>query len=114
MSFSELCNSIFERASSDYHQKDDVDAAMPQPYESGTIEADLYQKCWIDAVQWHLEDIIRDPGIDPVRALALKRRIDRSNQDRTDTVEKIDNYFRDKYREVKPLEGALINTESPA
>ena len=79
-----------------------------------TIEYYLYLKNWIDAVQWHFEDIIRDPQIDPVEALALKRRIDKSNQDRTDLVELIDSYFLDKYKAVKPLSDATINTESPA
>ena len=78
------------------------------------MEADLYRKCWIDTVQWHLEDIIRDPAIDPAAALRLKRRIDRSNQERTDLVEDIDSRLRDMYKDVKPLPGATINTESPA
>ena len=71
-------------------------------------------KCWIDTVQWHYEDIIRDPHIDPTEALALKRRIDRSNQDRTDLVEEIDSYFRQYYSHVMPLADARLNTESPA
>ena len=87
---------------------------MNNPYERGTIDYNLYMKCWIDTVQWHFEDIIRDPHIDPIEALNLKRRIDRSNQDRTDLVEEIDSYFRHKYCEVKPLPEARLNTESPA
>jgi hypothetical protein len=114
MTFTELAYSIFRRAIDDYHLTDDVDAPMPCPYESGTIEADLYRKNWIDTVQWHLEDIIRDPDINPVEALTLKRRIDKSNQDRTDLVEQIDSYFRQIYSEVKPLPTARLNTESPA
>ena len=78
------------------------------------MDASLYRKCWIDTVQWHLEDIIRDPGIDPAAALQLKRRIDRSNQERTDLVEEIDSQLREKYKDVKPLPEATINTESPA
>ena len=74
----------------------------------------LYRKCWIDTVQWHYEDIIRDPQIDPVAALTLKRQIDASNQDRTDMVEYIDSYFLDQYKEVTPKTTATINTESPA
>lgn len=105
---------IFEESTRDYHKTDCVDAPSPNPYEESTIEHTLYAKNWIDAVQWHLEDIIRDPEIDPVAALALKRRIDKSNQDRTDMVEEFDTYFRDKYKDVKVLEGATINTESPA
>lgn len=114
MSFSEQCNKIFQRAIDDYHIHDDIDTPINNPYDEGTIENRLYLKCWIDTVQWHFEDIIRDPNIDPMEALALKRRIDRSNQDRTDLVEQIDSYFRQKYSEVKVLPEARINTESPA
>ena len=114
MSFSEQCNKIFQRAIDDYHVHDDIDTPINNPYDDGTIENRLYLKCWIDTVQWHFEDIIRDPNIDPMEALALKRRIDRSNQDRTDLVEQIDSYFRQKYSEVKVLPDARINTESPA
>ncbi|MBP5664179.1 MAG: DUF4254 domain-containing protein [Bacteroidales bacterium] len=114
MTFTALAMPIFEQVIKDYHRTDDVDAPIQNPYSAGSIEADLYLKCWIDTVQWHLEDIIRDPNIDPVAALALKRRIDRSNQDRTDLVETIDSYFYTKYHEVKALENATINTESPA
>lgn len=114
MSFSEQCNKIFQRAIDDYHIHDDIDTPINNPYDEGTIENRLYLKCWIDTVQWHFEDIIRDPHIDPMEALILKRRIDRSNQDRTDLVEQIDSYFRQKYSEVKVLPNARINTESPA
>ena len=114
MSFSEQCNKIFQRAIDDYHVHDDIDTPINNPYDDGTIENRLYLKCWIDTVQWHFEDIIRDPNIDPIEALTLKRRIDRSNQDRTDLVEQIDSYFRQKYSEVKVLPDARINTESPA
>ncbi|MDY2828485.1 MAG: DUF4254 domain-containing protein [Sodaliphilus sp.] len=114
MSFVDNCNKIFDEAIALYHVTDDVDATMHNPYADGTIEHDLFVKNWIDTVQWHLEDLIRDPEIDPVEALALKRRIDKSNQDRTDLVEKIDSYFRTKYAGVKPLPDAKINTESPA
>lgn len=112
--FAARCYDIFEASTLDYHKTDDVDAPSHNPFEPQSIEHTLYAKNWIDAVQWHLEDIIRDPDIDPVEALALKRRIDRSNQDRTDRVEEFDTYFRDKYRDVKVLAGATINTESPA
>ena len=112
--FSGKCCLIFERATNDYHKTDDVDASISNPYEEKSIEFYLYLKNWIDAVQWHLEDIIRDPEIDPVNALAIKRRIDKSNQDRTDLVELIDSYFLDRYKDVKILSGATINTESPA
>ena len=112
--FSEKCYPIFERATSDYHKRNDVNASIHNPYEEKSIEFYLYLKNWIDAVQWHLEDIIRDPDIDPVRALAIKRRIDKSNQDRTDLVELIDSYFLDVYKNVTILSDATINTESPA
>ena len=97
MSFTKQANQIFNRAISDY-----------------TIEHSLYLKCWIDTVQWHYEDIIRDPHIAPVEALSLKRRIDSSNQERTDLVEEIDAYFRTLYSNVKPQPDARLNTESPA
>lgn len=112
--FSAFSNKIFQQAITDYHVTDSVDAQMNNPYELKTIEYYLYLKNWIDAVQWHFEDIIRDPNIDPIAALALKRRIDKSNQDRTDLVELIDSYFLDQYKDVETQEGALINTESPA
>ena len=114
MKFAEKSYTIFEQAVADYHIDDDVDAATRQPYDPSSIEGVLYAKNRIDAVQWHLEDIIRDPEIDPVAALALKRRIDRSNQERTDMVEELDTYFRTLYADVKTLDGATINTESPA
>ena len=114
MTFSQLCNKVFNLAINDYHVKDNVDTQINNPYNRDSIENRLYLKCWIDTVQWHLEDIIRDPHIDPVEALNLKRRIDRSNQDRTDLVEQIDSYFRMIYNDVKPLADATINTESPA
>ena len=112
--FAAKCYDIFEASTNDYHKTDNVDAPSPNPYEPSSIEHTLYAKNWIDAVQWHLEDIIRDPEIDPVEALALKRRIDRSNQDRTDMVEEFDTYFREKYKDVTVLPDATINTESPA
>jgi len=114
MSQAQNCFDVFERATADYHVTDHVDAPHSNPYAPGTFEHTLYEKNWIDAVQWHLEDIIRDPGIDPVEALALKRRIDRSNQDRTDMVEEFDTYYRNMYAGVDTLPGATINTESPA
>ncbi len=113
-SFTEQANLIFAQAVADYHRTDNVNATMPNPYEEGTIEYDLYRKNWIDTVQWHLEDIIRDPSINPIEALSLKRRIDHSNQERTDLVERIDSYFMECYRDVQPQLDARINTESPA
>jgi len=114
MSFINLCNQIFDESVKDYHKTDDVDTAIINRYEFKTIEYYLYLKNWIDTVQWHLEDIIRNPQIDPVEALALKRRIDSSNQDRTDLVELIDSYFLDQNKAVEPKIDATINTESPA
>ena len=114
MSFTEQANPIFNRAIADYHLTDNVDTPIRNPYQKDTIEHSLYLKCWIDTVQWHYEDIIRDPHIDPIEALALKRRIDRSNQDRTDLVEEIDSYFRQLYSNVIPGPSARLNTESPA
>lgn len=114
MTFAEQAYGIFHDATAAYHVTDDVDALSSNPHPGDSIEFVLWSKNWIDAVQWHLEDIIRDPQIDPVAALALKRRIDRSNQERTDMVEELDSYFRTRYADVTPLPGATINTESPA
>ena len=112
--FTELASRIFNQAIADYHLTDDVDTPIRNPYDRDSIEHGLYTKCWIDTVQWHYEDIIRDPHINPADALALKRRIDRSNQDRTDLVEEIDSYFLRQYSEVTPQPDARLNTESPA
>lgn len=114
MTFTEKTNKIFNQAIADYHIKDNIDTPINNPYQEGSIENYLYLKCWIDTVQWHFEDIIRDPQIDPAEALVLKRRIDKSNQDRTDLVEQIDTYFRETYKDVKVQDDARINTESPA
>ncbi|HSJ12162.1 MAG TPA: DUF4254 domain-containing protein, partial [Gillisia sp.] len=114
--FSNKANKIFQEVIEKYHEENTVDQAFTNPYDKNThlLEHLLYRKCWIDTVQWHYEDIIRDPNIDPVAALKLKRQIDASNQDRTDTVEYIDSYFLEKYKNVTPRENATINTESPA
>lgn len=112
--FSESAFKVFEESIAKYHEKDDVNQAFENPYPSDDIAHLLYRKNWIDTVQWHYEDIIRDPDIDPVEALELKRKIDASNQDRTDTVEYIDSYFLDKYKHITPRSGATINSESPA
>ena len=112
--FTQLAMPIFEQAIRDYHVHDNVDQPIQNPYADGTIENRLYLKCWIDTVQWHFEDLIRDPQIDPEAGMVLKRRIDKSNQDRTDLVEQIDSYFRDCYKDVQVLPTATINTESPA
>ena len=114
VSFAGHCNEVFDHCVVAYHVTDDVDAPVASPYQSGSIDNTLFEKCLIDARQWHLEDIIRDPEIDPVAALALKRRIDASNQDRTDMVEQLDDYFRQKYASVEVKADATINTETPA
>jgi len=114
MNFTTESNAIFDQVILDYHKTNDVDSPISNPYPERTINNLLYLKNWIDTVQWHLEDIIREPSIDPVKALEIKRRIDKSNQERTDLVELIDSYFLDKYKDVKPQSNAKINTESPA
>ncbi|HSI71143.1 MAG TPA: DUF4254 domain-containing protein [Gillisia sp.] len=114
--FSDKANHIFQEVIEKYHEINTVDQSFENPYdrESELLEHLLFRKCWIDTVQWHYEDIIRDPNINPEAALKLKRQIDASNQDRTDTVEYIDSYFLEKYKDVTPKENATINTESPA
>ena len=114
--FSEKANTIFQQVITTYHVVNSVDQDFENPYDKDAhlLEHLLYKKCWIDTVQWHYEDIIRDPNIDPVAALKLKRQIDASNQDRTDMVEYIDSYFLEKYSGVQPKKEATINTESPA
>lgn len=114
MTFSENCNEIFDRCVEDYHKVDNVDACINNPFEERSLEWFLYSKNWIDAVQWHLEDIIREPSIDPVEALVIKRRIDKSNQERTDMVELIDSYFMEKFSGVTVKDDATVNTETPA
>ena len=114
--FSDKANAIFQEVIEKYHEINTVDQPFTNPYDEkeDLLAHLLYRKCWIDTVQWHYEDIIRDPEIDPVSALKLKRQIDASNQDRTDMVEYIDSYFLEKYKEVTPKPDATINTESPA
>lgn len=114
--FSDKANKIFAEVINKYHEVNTVDQPFSNPYDkdSQLLEHLLYRKCWIDTVQWHYEDIIRDPNIDPVAALKLKRQIDASNQDRTDMVEYIDSYFLEKYKDVEVNDDATINTESPA
>ena len=111
---SKVCNDIFDSCISDYHLLDNVDAVIDNPFPANGFDNLLYAKNWVDTVQWHLEDIVRNPSIDSEAGLLLKRRIDASNQVRTDMVEYIDSYFLEQYQDVKPKETALINTESPA
>lgn len=112
--FSKLAYSVFEQSIKDYHVFDNVDQPINNPFPKDKFEHLLYLKNWIDTVQWHYEDIIRDPNIDPVAALTLKRKIDASNQERTDMVEYIDSYFLQKYSQIVVKNGAKINSESPA
>ncbi len=113
-SFSEHCNRIFDKVIKDYHKEDNVDALCRNPWPDPSTEHLLYRKNWIDNVQWHLEDLIRDPAIDPEEALRLKRRIDASNQERTDLVEQLDDLFYREFSGVPRLPGAILNTETPA
>ncbi len=108
------CYTIFQQSIDDYHLQDHVDTPIKNPFPAGSFNALLYGKNWIDTVQWHLEDLIRVPTIDPVEALKIKRRIDKSNQDRTDMVEKLDDYFLEEFKHVKVQQGTRINSETPA
>ena len=112
--FSKLCLKVFSQSIADYHVKNSVNELANNPFKKDQIEHLLYQKNWIDTVQWHLEDLIRDPDINPVEALKLKRTIDQSNQKRTDLVEYIDSYFLDTFKNVKIKPNASFNSESPA
>jgi hypothetical protein len=112
--FSKLAYSVFEQSIADYHIHNSVNQPINNPYDKDKLEHLLYHKNWIDTVQWHFEDIIRDPNIDPVAALSLKRKIDASNQERTDMVEYTDSYFLQKYSHITPKNDAKINSESPA
>ena len=114
MSFSSSAWDIFSKSVEDYHINDNIDFPINNPFEKGSLEQLLCAKNWIDTVQWHLEDIIRDENIDPVDALKLKRRIDASNQQRTDLVEYIDSWFLQKYQNITPKSEAKINTETVA
>ena len=111
---SSICNTIFDQCIADYHLLNEVDTPVKNPYPVQQIDHLLYAKNWVDTVQWHLEDIVRNPHIDPVAGLALKRKIDASNQVRTDMVEYIDGFFLQAYAGVQPLRNARVNTESPA
>lgn len=114
MSFTDTAWSVFTTSIDDYHIADDVDATSKNPFEPSTLEHLLYSKNWIDTVQWHLEDIIRDENIEPLEALKIKRRIDKSNQERTDLVEFIDSWFLNHFKDVAISPDARINTETPA
>ena len=108
------CYAIFQKSIDDYHLKDHIDAPFANPFGEGSFESLLYRKNWIDTVQWHLEDLIRKEDIDPAEGIRIKRRIDQSNQERTDTVEKMDDFFLEAFRDVRFAPGARINSETPA
>ncbi|MBX2961569.1 MAG: DUF4254 domain-containing protein [Cyclobacteriaceae bacterium] len=108
------CYTVFQQSIADYHVHDHVDTPITNPFPANSFEYLLYLKNWIDTVQWHLEDIIRLPEINPTEAVAIKRRIDKSNQDRTDTVEKMDDFFMEQFKDVVPKSTAKINSETPA
>lgn len=114
MDFAEKCNRIFWNTTQWYHQNDNVDFEPVNPFEEGTVEHTLFVKHWIDAVLWHLEDIIRNPEINPMEALAFKRRIDEANRKRIGMIEELDEYFRALYKDVTPQHDAILNTETPA
>ncbi|MCB0497188.1 MAG: DUF4254 domain-containing protein [Cyclobacteriaceae bacterium] len=114
MILAEQCFTVFNRCIDQYHVKDTVDQPLENPFDEGSVEALLFHKCWIDTVQWHYEDLIRDPQIDPVEGMELKRKIDKSNQKRTDMVEQIDDWFLEGFKEVEAKPDAKLNTESPA
>lgn len=111
---SELANKIFNQTITDYHQFDEIDHPISNPFEKDTLSYLLYLKNWIDTAQWHMEDVVRNPDIDPVEGLSWKRRIDAQNQIRTDMVEFIDSYFLTQYKDIIALPNARVNTESPA
>jgi hypothetical protein len=108
----ELCNKIFISVIDQYHINNDVNSSYVNPYNLDTLEYLLFEKCWIDTVQWHLEDLIRNPNIDSNKGLELKHRIDKSNQNRTDIVEKVDDYYFSIFKNTSEKD-SKINTESP-
>lgn len=108
------CYTVFQKGIDDYHLEDNIDTPIRNPFPAGSFQSLLYLKNWIDTVQWHLEDIIRKPDIDPSEGISIKRRIDKSNQERTDTVEKIDDFFLEAFKNVKYTASARMNSETPA
>ena len=111
---SSLAIKVFEKAVDDYHVHDDINRSATNPFNKKDFEHLLYEKNWIDTVQWHYEDIIRDPDIESNEGMKLKRLIDSSNQNRTEMVEYIDSYFLNLYKQTTPKKDAKVNTESPA
>lgn len=109
----EYCTSLFLSTIEEYHKTDNIETPCPV-VESDTLEKILIRKCWIDTVQWHLEDLIRRPDLEPYQFILIKRKIDKSNQDRTDCVEQIDDYLMNEFNKVKIHENPRLNTETPA
>ena len=114
MSFSESCYRIFEQATEAYHTTDNINATVHNPYPVNSFEFYLYLKHWVDAVQWHLLNIIHQPDQEAGKVLEVVSRIEKMNQERVDLVELIDSLLQDRYKGVKPLPQATLNTESPA
>lgn len=114
LSFANKAWNIFQQAVEQYHVHDDINKMPQNPFQEGGLEHLLFSKNWIDTVQWHLEDIIRDENIHSDEALVIKRKIDASNQKRTDLVEYIDAWFLHQYQDVVLKENFRLNTETPA
>lgn len=112
--FSSSALKIFKKTIDDYHVIDDVNQTEKNPFEKDQIQHLLYSKCWIDTIQWHLEDIVRIPDISPTKGMKIKRLIDQSNQKRTDTVETLDYFLYKAFQDIKPKKNAYLNTETPA
>ncbi len=64
---------------------------------------------------WHEEDKARDPTASDHEIAAVKRRIDRLNQERNDWIERLDEYILNNLAAwgVRPLPRAKLNTETP-
>ena len=115
-SFAWRCNSVFDRATADYHVTDSnrrppCPLHLPAGSHRSAPSTPKTGLTWHSGT-WRISSAI--PQIDPAAGMELKHRIDASNQDRTDRVEDLDTYFRDLYSSVAPQADAQINTESPA
>lgn len=109
-----MCWKIFDLSILNYHKLDDVDYKFVNPFNENSLDGLLYIKNWIDTVQWHLEDIVRDPKVTDAQVSLIKKRIDKSNQDRTDKVEQLDDWIVNHYKDVETEKHARLNTESAA
>ncbi|NCN08463.1 MAG: DUF4254 domain-containing protein [Leptospira sp.] len=103
--------SVFQKSVIDWHKEE---KPSNNPYDPQSIDHTLYQKNQVDTIQWHIEDEIRRPDIPLEEVVALKRKIDALNQDRTDTVEKLDDFVGELVKNVTVQPGARLNSESPA